>query len=100
MSKAFNLALLANNVNSSGELDGGAVNGPVAQATHATSADSATSASTATDATNSANLITANFSIKQLGGKLVFFYGTTAIASMDSSGNLVQTANVTAYGTP
>lgn len=82
MSKAFNLALLANNVNASGELDGGAVNGPVASSTA------------------SASLVTANFSIVQSSGKLVFYYGTTAIASMDSTGNFTQLANVTAYGTP
>jgi hypothetical protein len=82
MSKAFNLSLLANNVDSSGQLDGGAVNGPVAIADVATS------------------FATANFSISQAGGKLVFYYGTNAIASMDSSGNLVQLNNVTAYGTP
>lgn len=79
MSKAFNLSLLANNVNSSGQLDGGAVNGPVAE---------------------SEALATTNFSIVESGGKLVFYYGVTAIASMDSSGNFVQLANVTAYGTP
>jgi hypothetical protein len=79
MSKAFNLALLANNVDSSGLLDGGAVNGPV---------------------TNATNLVTAAFSITEAGGKLVFKYGTTVIASMDSSGNLTTLANITAYGTP
>jgi len=31
---------------------------------------------------------------------LVFKYGATTIASMDSSGNLTTLANVTAYGTP
>jgi hypothetical protein len=31
---------------------------------------------------------------------LVFKYGATTIASMDSSGNLITIANVTAYGTP
>jgi hypothetical protein len=82
MSKAFNLSLLANSVNSSGLLDGGAVNGPVA------------------NATSTASLVTSNFSIVQSGGKLVFYYGTTAIASMDSTGNFTQLANVTAYGTP
>jgi hypothetical protein len=47
-----------------------------------------------------AKLATTNFSIEESGGKLVFKYGATTIASMDSSGNLITIANVTAYGTP
>jgi hypothetical protein len=47
-----------------------------------------------------AKLATTNFSIEESGGKLVFKYGVTTIASMDSSGNLTTIANVTAYGTP
>jgi len=45
-------------------------------------------------------LQTTNFTISEVGGKLVFKYGATTIASMDSSGNLTTIANVTAYGTP
>ena len=45
-------------------------------------------------------LQTTNFSISEVGGVLVFKYGATTIASMDSSGNLITIANVTAYGTP
>jgi hypothetical protein len=91
MSKAFNLALLANNVNASGLLDGGAVNGPVANAT---------TADTATTASSTPVLLTTNFSILEVGGKLVFKYGTTVIASMDSTGSITSADNVTAYGTP
>lgn len=47
-----------------------------------------------------AKLQTTNFSIQESGGKLYFYYGATAIASMDSSGNFIAKANVTAYGTP
>ena len=47
-----------------------------------------------------AKLQTTGFSIEESGGKLYFFYGATAIASMDSSGNFVSLANITAYGTP
>jgi hypothetical protein len=47
-----------------------------------------------------AKLQTTNFNIQESGGKLYFYYGATAIASMDSSGNLIALANVTAYGTP
>jgi len=45
-------------------------------------------------------LQTTNFTISEVGGVLVFKYGATTIASMDSSGNLTTLANVTAYGTP
>jgi hypothetical protein len=80
MTKAFNLGLLANNVNSSGQID--------ASQSLYNSAPSAT------------ELLTDNFSIVQADGKLVFYYGTTPIASMDSSGNFISIADVTAYGTP
>ena len=97
MSKAFNLALLANNVNSAGLLDGGAVNGPVANATDAVNADNADNA---TNATNATNLVTASFSIVESGGKLVIKYGATTIVSISSTGEIIATDNVTAYGTP
>jgi hypothetical protein len=57
-------------------------------------------AATATNATNATNLVTAAFSVVESGGKLYFKYGATDIASLDSSGNFVSLANVTAYGTP
>jgi len=46
------------------------------------------------------SVATTNFSIVESGGKLLFKYGGTTIASMDSSGNIIALANVTAYGTP
>jgi len=79
MSKAFNLSLLANNVNSAGQLDGAGVNGPVAE---------------------SSTLTTANFIVQQSGSKLIFYYNSTPIASLDSSGNFVSLADSTAFGTP
>jgi hypothetical protein len=39
-----------------------------------------------------------NFSIAEVGGVLVFKYGATTIATMDSSGNLTTLANMTAFG--
>lgn len=63
-------------------------------------AATATTATTATTANSTPLLQTTNFSISEVGGKLVFKYGATTIASMDSSGNLITIANVTAYGTP
>jgi hypothetical protein len=46
------------------------------------------------------SLTTTNFTIQESGGKLVFRYGATVIASMDSSGNIISAADVTAFGTP
>jgi hypothetical protein len=45
-------------------------------------------------------LTTTSFSIVESGGVLQFKYGSTVIASMDSSGNLTTLADITAYGTP
>jgi len=49
------------------------------------------------------NVIAVNmtdFSISESGGKIVFKYGSTVVASIDSAGNFVSATNVTAYGTP
>jgi hypothetical protein len=43
---------------------------------------------------------TTNFTIEESGGKLVFKNGTTVIASLDATGNLVTAQNITGYGTP
>jgi len=48
----------------------------------------------------SPNLLTAGFSVSQSSGKLVFKNGSTTIASLNSSGDLIVLGNVTAYGTP
>ena len=53
-----------------------------------------------TNATNAANVVTTNFTITESGGKLIFKYGATTIASMDSSGNLITLGTVSAGGTP
>jgi hypothetical protein len=46
------------------------------------------------------SLTTTNFTVQESGGKLVIKYGGTTVLSIDSGGNLVSSANVTAYGTP
>jgi hypothetical protein len=46
------------------------------------------------------SVVTTNFSVVESGGKLLFKYGATTIASMDSSGNFTNIANITAFGTP
>jgi len=57
-------------------------------------------AGNATTAAAATTLATTNFSIVESGGKLFFKYGATNIASMDSSGNLITLADITAFGTP
>ena len=50
---------------------------------------------------NSANsIITTNFSISESGGKLIFKYGSTIIASMGANGIFISANNVIAGGTP
>jgi len=55
---------------------------------------------TVTNATNAANLVTSNFTIQESGGKLIFKYGGTTIASLDSSGVFTTLSDITAGGTP
>lgn len=80
MTQAYNLSQLANNVNSSGQLD----------------------ASTALyNAVPAAETIqTTNFTIQEAGGKLQILYGSTVVASISSTGTITSADNVTAYGTP
>lgn len=67
---------------------------------NAATATTANSANTATTAGTCGELLTANFSIQQVSGKLYFYYGSTQIASLDSSGNFTALANVSGAGTP
>lgn len=46
------------------------------------------------------SLATTNFTIVESGGKLLFKYGATTIASMDSTGLITSSANIVANGTP
>jgi hypothetical protein len=45
-------------------------------------------------------LQTTNFSVEESGGKLLFKYGATTIASMTSAGVFTALSNVTGNGTP
>lgn len=63
-------------------------------------AATATLATSAITSTNASSLITTNFTISESGGKLYFYNNGTPIASLNSSGNFISLANVTAYGTP
>ena len=61
-------------------------------------AGSATTSATATSSTKITN--SGGWSVTPTGTKLYFNYNGTNVASLDSSGNLITLANVTAYGTP
>lgn len=49
---------------------------------------------------SSTSLVTTNFSIAEAGGKLVFYNGTTAIASINSTGDFVALSTVKGGATP
>ena len=68
---------------------------PVSITGSSASATTATTATTANAITNSGG-----WSVTPSGTKLYFNYNGTNVASLDSSGNLITLANITAYGTP
>jgi len=51
-------------------------------------------------AASTPKLLTTNFTIEESGGKLLFKYGTTTIASMSSTGLITSSANIVSNGTP
>ena len=51
-------------------------------------------------AASTPKLLTTNFTIEQSGTKLLFKYGATTIASMDSTGVITSVTNIVANGTP
>ena len=54
-----------------------------------------------TNATNATKILnTGGWNVTPTGAKLFFNYNGTDVASLDSSGNLIVLANVTAFGTP
>lgn len=114
MTQAYNLSQLANNLNTSGQLDAtdGLVNAvPIANggtgASDATNARANLSVPSASGAGASGDwgiraqgIKTANFTVEESGGKLIFKYGGTTIASMSSAGVFTAISNVIAGGTP
>lgn len=117
MTQAVNLANFANNLDSSGGVSPSALNAPVPVTKGGTGSATAAGARTALGLAIGSDIPsptgtgasgtwpingfqTTNFAIYESGGKLIFKYGTTIIASMDSSGNFTTVANMTAYGTP
>ena len=51
-------------------------------------------------AASTPKLLTTNFTIEESGGKLLFKYGATTIASMSSTGVITSATNIIANGTP
>jgi len=51
-------------------------------------------------AASTPKLLTTNFSIEESGGKLLFKYGATTIASMSSTGVITSATDIVANGTP
>jgi len=51
-------------------------------------------------AASTPKLLTTNFTIEESGGKLLFKYGATTIASMSSTGVITSVTNIVANGTP
>jgi len=51
-------------------------------------------------AASTPKLLTTNFTIEESGGKLIFKYGATTIASMSSTGLITSSANIVSNGTP
>jgi hypothetical protein len=51
-------------------------------------------------AASTPKLLTTNFTIEESGGKLIFKYGATTIASMSSTGVITSVTNIVANGTP
>lgn len=54
---------------------------------------------TAASTTNASNLVTSNFTVQESAGKLIFKYGSTIIASLDSTGNFTMLGSSTTGGT-
>ena len=124
MTQAFNLSQLANNLNSSGQLDAtDGLTNAVPVANGGTGASTASAAQVnldvpATDgtgatgewpidisgnaATSSAatSFTTTNWVIEQVGLKLVFKYNGTIVASIGSTGIITAASDVVGGGTP
>jgi len=69
-------------------------------ATPVANATTATTATTTITATNATRVATTNFTVEESGGKLVFKYGSTVIASMTSAGVFTASGDIVGGGTP
>lgn len=114
MTQAYNLSQLANNLNSSGQLDAtdGLVNAvPIANG--GTAASTASAARTNLDVPSRSgsgasgnwgigaqSLATTNFTMEESGGSLIIRYGATVILSISSAGVVTAKGSVIGNGTP
>lgn len=86
-------ATLTNKTLTSPVISGGTINNAVIGGTTA-------AAGTFTTATATTVALPSNWTVIVSSGKLVFQVSGVTKASLDSSGNLIVTGNITAYGTP
>jgi hypothetical protein len=91
-------ALVGTNI--TGTAAGLSIGGNAATATLATNATNATDATNATTAAAATTVVTAGYSIVESGGKLLFKYGATTIASISSVGVFTAISDIEAGGTP
>lgn len=96
MTQAYNLSQLANNLDSSGRLD--ATDGLVNAVPVANGGTGASTASGARSNLGAASGTMSAFDFYESGSVLYIRFNGATIVSIDSSGNIVSEANVTAYG--
>lgn len=100
MTQAFNLSQLANNLNSSGQLDAtdGLVNAvPVANGGTGASSASAARTNLGVPSGDADTLNLGSWVIDASGENLLFYYSGSLKFTMDSNGNLSAAQNITAY---
>lgn len=98
MTQAYNLSQLANNLNTSGQLD--ATDGLVNAVPVTNGGTGASTAAAARTNLGAAKGTMTTFDFYENSGYLYIRVNGTAVASISSSGDLVVSGNITAYGTP
>lgn len=88
------------NITSVGSLTSLTVTGNVSANTFSGAGTGLTGTASGLAVANAANLSTTNFSVRENSGKLYFYYGNTAIASLDNTGHWTTLGNITGFGTP
>lgn len=76
------------------------ITGTAASTAYASVAALANNATNATTASNAVSLKTTNWTVLEIGTKLLFKYGEVVVFSIDSAGACISASNITAYGTP